>query len=874
MSFRPAFPKLLGLFVAGLVLLPPLAAPVGAVSRPPGQRLLLLVGSNTLGEHAVPQLAKAWLEQEKMVQQVMIQSYGELIYVTGTLSGGGPVFVEIHATGSGDCFKGLIGQAPGVREACDIGMSSRRVKEEEADLVKTKTASDLFQRGKEPGEGCEHPVGMDGLAIIVHKSNPLTRVSFRELKSIYSRQVTDWRQLGEWKQAGGADEARAIVPIRRKEPSGTLDFFKERIHPEVGPMRDEKQIAAYVSSGELAAKVATTPEAIGFVGESYALVPGVKRLQVYDDSESAMMRPEEAVFPDRAVVRRALYPLSRFVYFYTPLIQTNPETKAFVRFSLSEEGQAVIADRGNLVPIEGTTFHITKTEAPERSDGDGTKEGAGNRKKKVILRLHGSNTVGAVCAVNLAFDFLLRKALASKRAARVEDETSALETPEGEKALAHDVMCDLDGDGVWETIEIRPTGSSDAFRSLYQGLCDVGMSSRPITDSEKRDLAKTCGDLSDPEAQFALGIDALAIVVAKNNPIEHLTIEQLRGIFLGEVANWSVLGGPDLPIHLHSRPERSGTCKSFCDAVLNGRGIAASAKRHAENSTLAQTVADDPGGIGYVPMSSVGAARVLKVGQEGSPTFSEAAEETVRGGRYPAKLRRHVYIYVPAQKPSSLSLLARLNWELARDFAEYSQTWRAQAIVASSGFITDTAVLDAEGQARRGADESLEKFLQRLRDLERKTLAGQAKLAPKLFNDEICPQLLFDASQHSLTAESRNILDRKLAAWLKIYPAAARRGFIAEGWADSDGTDEACQKVSLQRAEGVARYITESLGQRVTAVGRGKSFDPPNTDEDNKQLNRRVVVKLTPVLPPVAAETASTKTSATAAKAFVKRKAR
>ncbi len=157
----------------------------------------------------------------------------------------------------------------------------------------------------------------------------------------------------------------------------------------------------------------------------------------------------------------------------------------------------------------------------------------------------------------------------------------------------------------------------------------------------------------------------------------------------------------------------------------------------------------------------------------------------------------------------------------------------------------------------RGAGENLEKFLQRLRDLERKALAGQTKLMPRLFNDEVCPQLLFDASQHNLTAESRNILDRKLAAWLKIFPAVARRGFIAEGWADSDGTEEACQKVSLQRADGVARYITESLGQRVTPIGRGKSFDPPNTDEDNKQLNRRVVVKLAPVLEPVATQAAA-----------------
>ena len=819
-------------------------------ARPPGKRLLLFVGSNTLGEQAVPELAKAYLQEEKKARNAMVQSHGELIYVTATLPDNTAAYIEIRATGSGDAFKSLL--APST-ERCDIGLSSRRVTETEAEAIQAKLSSDIFQRGAEPGEGCEHPVGMDGLAIIVHKSNPLSRISFRELKAIYSRQSTDWTQLAEWKTVGGAKDPAPIIPLRRKEPSGTLDFFKERIHPEAAPMKDEKQIAAFTSSGELAGQVAQKPGAIGFVGESYALLPGLKRLQVYDDSEHAMMRPEEAVFPDRMAVRRALYPLSRFVYFYSPLVSINPEVKPFIRYTLSEAGQAVIADRGHLVPIEGTAYHITKAERPSLSEEAESKAGEGSRKKKVILRLHGSNTVGAECAVNLAFDFLIGKAPAG-RPPRIEDETTTLETPEGEKAVAHDVMCDLDGDGVWETVEIRPTGSSDAFRDLLQGRCDIGMSSRGITEAEKRDLNKICGDLGAPDAQFALGLDALAVIVAPDNPVAQLTIEQLRGIFTGEITNWSALGGPDRPINLHSRPDRSGTCKSFCDAVLLGRSLAGSTQRHAENATLTEKVNADPGGIGYVPMKNTGGAKVLKIGQEDSPTFCEPTEETVRSGRYPARLCRYVYLYVPAERPRGLSLTARNNWPLAREFAEQSQSWRAQALVAGSGFITEMAMHDEAGQTRRGKDENAEKYVARLRELERKALRQQITLRPSLTNDEICPQLLFEFNQDLPTPEARNLLDRKLGSWLKVYPGVARRGLIAEGWADSDGSDEACQKVSLQRAQKVADYLTDKLGQPIKAVGKGKSYDPPNTSEENKQLNRRVVVKVAPeVLPQVAA---------------------
>src|SRR5262249_3682399 len=153
----------------------------------------------------------------------------------------------------------------------------------------------------------------------------------------------------------------------------------------------------------------------------------------------------------------------------------NPEVKPFIKFALGEQGQTVIADTGSLIKVEGTLLQIARQSrdpqivpvvAPAPA-------GANGRKKKVILRLHGSNTVGAECAVSLAYNYLMTKR--QNPANRIEDQTTEMETPEGEKALAHDVMCDLENDGIWETIEIRPTGSSDAFRDLHNGTCDVGM---------------------------------------------------------------------------------------------------------------------------------------------------------------------------------------------------------------------------------------------------------------------------------------------------------------------------------------------------------------------------------------------------------------
>ena len=826
------------------------------LSQPPGKRLLLFVGSNTLGERTVPELAEGYLKSQKQATQVVIQRTADLIYVTGRLPDGGAVYIEIHPTGSGDCFQSFLGNYSAADKACDIGMSSRRVRQSEADAIKEKLGSDFFMQGTEPGQGCEHPMGMDGVAIVVRKDVPISRISFSELKAIYSRSMTDWSQTADWKDSGASGKGLPIAPFRRKEPSGTLDFFKDRINPDPAPMADETVIPAFVSSGDLVARVAGTPGGIGFVGQGYAGAPGVKRLQVYDDLSPEFMKPEEASFPDPIAVQQEYYPLARVVYFYTPILSVNPEVEPFIKYTLSEEGQAVIAASGSLIKIEGTLHQLAVEPRISPQAAPAQEVPTNGRQKKVILRLAGSNTVGAECAVNLAYNFLMGKR--ENPSARIEDQTTDLETPEGEKARAHDVMCDLHGDGMWETIQIRPTGSSDAFLGLQNGDCDIGMSSRPISDSEKRDLLPVCGNLTQPSAQFALGLDALAIVVSNANAADKITVEQVRSIFLGESADWSALGSGKGPIQLHTRPDRSGTYKYFCDSVLMGAPVIASAKRHAENSALAGAVAADPAGIGFVPMSAVGTAKTLRVGHEGSQSYYMPTEETVRAGNYPPQLCRYVYLYVPATPPTSFSVAARENWETAREFAEMSQSWLGQVIVANCGFVTDTVMMDEAGQLRRVAGETVPQFLQRLSDLEKKVQLRQVHIYPKLTDGAICPRLLFDFNGSVLTAESRNVIERKLGPWLKMYPAVAKGGLIAEGWADSAGSDEACREVSLKRAQNVAQYVMETLGYQIKAEGKGKSFDPPNDSELNKQQNRRVEIKAAmPITVPEASPTPS-----------------
>ena len=831
--------SLLTALLHGLLLCLASAAP------PPGERMLLFIGSNTLGEQAVPGLAKAYLLQEKQAKEVNIQRQGDIIYITGTLPDGKAVYVEVHATGSGDCFKSFLGTYTGTYDQCDIGMSSRRIKGEEVDQIEAKTGDVLGRRGDAPGLGCEHPVAMDGLAIITHKDNPLMRISFTEIKAIFSHQLKDWKELKEWKAAGGAEAGLAITPVRRREPSGTLDVFVQNIKPDATAM---KTVVSFVGNDEVAAHVATLPGGIGFIGQSYPLAPGVKRLQVYnDDPESSSMTAEQAVFPDVSAVQSGRYPFSRIVYLYTSSVHLSDEIKPFLQFTFSPEGQTVLASEGGLVKIEGTSHQLPtpRTAEEQRADVIAAVKND-NRQRRTILRLHGSNTVGAKCAVYLAHNYLLERQsqTAGRKSSPIEDLTTELETPEGEKALAHDVMCDLDGDKVWETIEIRPTGSSDAFRSLLNGWCDIGMSSRHISPAEVRDLMDTCGDLSQAASQFALGLDAFAIIAHPSNTVEQLTLDQTARLFLGNLPDWGKLGGTPGAVHVHSRPERSGTYRAFCDAMLQGRSISGDARRHAENTAVAAAVAADPLGIGFVPAFASGAARVLRIGQDDARGFTLPTHDNVISAQYPSQLCRYVYLYVPEEKPQALSVESLQNWETARDFALMSQTWRAQAIISSCGFFPEIAFEDKAGLLKQEDKESIVAYVQRLADIERKLKLGTASLQPALpASGDITARLLFEEGRERLSPESQNTLQLKLASWLQLYPQTVPNGFLAEGWNDDLASDQESLDISSRRAQVVADLITSRLNRPVTAQGKGKSAFPPNNSEENKHLNRRVVLK-------------------------------
>jgi phosphate transport system substrate-binding protein len=176
----------------------------------------------------------------------------------------------------------------------------------------------------------EHVVGLDGLAVIVHKSNPVASLSKDELSRIFSGANTNWSQLG------GAAKGKTgpITLYARDEKSGTYDSFK---HMVLGPKPLATSAQRYEDSGQLSDAVANDPAAIGFIGLPY--VRNARSLSLGDKGATALL-------PNRFTVATEDYVLSRRLYLYSASAPTNPNVMKFVEFAKSSSGQAIVAQQG------------------------------------------------------------------------------------------------------------------------------------------------------------------------------------------------------------------------------------------------------------------------------------------------------------------------------------------------------------------------------------------------------------------------------------------------------------------------------------------------------------------------------------------------
>jgi phosphate transport system substrate-binding protein len=142
-------------------------------------------------------------------------------------------------------------------------------------------------------------------------------------------------------------------------------------------------------------------------------------------------------------------------------------------------------------------------------------------------------------------------------------------------------------------IYVQGGGSTAGIEAAISRTANIGMSSRNLIDDERNLLAVT------------IAKDAIAIIVHPTNPIETLSLDQIRNVFSGTMKNWKELAGPDHPIDVVTREEGSGTRESFQKFVMGKEDISLGALVQDSNGAVRQVIASDPSAIGYMSLGLV-----------------------------------------------------------------------------------------------------------------------------------------------------------------------------------------------------------------------------------------------------------------------------
>ena len=246
---------------------------------------LSLKGSDTLGAKLVPQLAEGF-----------------------KAAGNKSVKFEIAAEGSTTAFPAL------ANGTAQIGMSSRKVKDDERTFCRTKG---VYIK--------EHQVCFDMICVIVNKNSPVTKLTKAQVAKIFTGQIKDWSEIG------GAPGKISIYT--RNTSSGTYkDWQKLAMGGRDYPASSLKM----AGNEQIAQEVSKNTGGIGYVGLAYAKTSGTKALPI-DEIEPLAKNAKK-------------YTYSRPCFLYAP-DKPSAEAAAFMTYIESPAGQEIVR-RVGFIPVK------------------------------------------------------------------------------------------------------------------------------------------------------------------------------------------------------------------------------------------------------------------------------------------------------------------------------------------------------------------------------------------------------------------------------------------------------------------------------------------------------------------------------------------
>lgn len=433
---------------------------------------------------------------------------------------------------------------------------------------------------------------------------------------------------------------------------------------------------------------------------------------------------------------------------------------------------------------------------------NGNNAQAADLPRETILRFHGSNTIGAKLAPTLAVSFLKDK-LGAKSVNILPQK-------------ANEVVVEGQFEDKIMAVEIQAHGSSTSFKGLRDYKCDIGMASRKIKAKEV-DFLSFLGNMTSFACEYTLGLDGIAVIINKSNPIKSLRIDQISAIFAGKITNWSQIGGNAGPIQVFARDDKSGTYDTFKSLVLGKKTpLVGSAKRFESNADLSRAVSSEPSAIGFTGLPYVLRSKAISVADGDSPAvfptpFTIATEDYA--------LARRLYLYTPMY-PENI---------YTRFFIDYALSPEGQEIVKKVEFIDQnikTFKLDVDPNQKAQNPAVLKNYVNATRNAERVSL-----------------NFRFQSGSTDLENRSTRNLQRIVSYMRKADPGASKE-LVLVGFADSIGDYQINLNIARNRAQTVADELkTRGLKNQIRVISAGEEAPiASNSTEGGREKNRRVEV--------------------------------
>ncbi|HEX2140526.1 MAG TPA: phosphate ABC transporter substrate-binding protein PstS family protein [Woeseiaceae bacterium] len=237
-------------------------------------------------------------------------------------------------------------------------------------------------------------------------------------------------------------------------------------------------------------------------------------------------------------------------------------------------------------------------------------------------------------------------------------------------------------------IQVQAAGSSTAPPALTEGTSNLGPMSRKMKDGEIQAFEQRHGY---KPLEIPVAIDALAVFVNKDNPIEGLTLPQVDAIFSStrrcghpqNISQWGQLGLAGAwemrDIQLYGRNSVSGTYGYFKENALCDGDFKNSVNEQPGSASVVQAIGGSVNGIGYSGIGYVtSGVRALPLAEKEGGEYIEATPANAVSGKYP--LGRFLYVYVNKHPNEPLE-------PLVREFVKMILSRQGQQVVVKDGYI-------------------------------------------------------------------------------------------------------------------------------------------------------------------------------------------